>query len=229
MIEDPVVLALRAAIERSDAAALRLTLGSHLLRSGCAIDALFELEVGLRIEPANQELLVAAADAANAAGDAGKATAYRLAAGAGRPPFQSELGPASTAPSAPATPASTTTDAAGDRARIRPQAARLHVVASGGEIEENVAHAVTFAKATAGFSGADLAAVVDAALDLAIEKSVVTGRELPVNDALLLAALSDLRPSTRPWLETARNYAVYANEGGTYDDLLEHLQAEGLA
>jgi SpoVK/Ycf46/Vps4 family AAA+-type ATPase len=85
------------------------------------------------------------------------------------------------------------------------------------------------AKATAGFSGADLAALVDAALDLAIEKSVAGGREVPVDDSLLHAALRDMRPSTRAWFETARNYAVYANEGGTYDDLLEHLRAEGMA
>jgi SpoVK/Ycf46/Vps4 family AAA+-type ATPase len=85
------------------------------------------------------------------------------------------------------------------------------------------------AKATGGFSGADLGALADAALDLAIEKSVAGGREIPVDDALLHAALRDLRSSTRPWFETARNYAVYANEGGTYDDLLEHLRAEGLA
>jgi AAA+ superfamily predicted ATPase len=85
------------------------------------------------------------------------------------------------------------------------------------------------AKATHGFSGADLAALVDAASDLAIEKSIASGREVALDDALLHAALRDLRPSTRPWFETARNYAVYSNEGGTYDELLECLRKEGLA
>ena len=85
------------------------------------------------------------------------------------------------------------------------------------------------AKATDGFSGADIAALVDAASDLAIEKSMDTGREVALDDALLNAALRDLRPSTRPWFETARNYAVYSNEGGTYDDLLEFLRKAGLA
>jgi SpoVK/Ycf46/Vps4 family AAA+-type ATPase len=85
------------------------------------------------------------------------------------------------------------------------------------------------AKSTDGFSGADLVALVDAAVDLAIEKTGERGHEVPVDDALLHAALRDLRPSTRPWFETARNYAVYSNEGGTYDDLLEHLRQQGLA
>ena len=42
-------------------------------------------------------------------------------------------------------------------------------------------------------------------------------------------ALKDARPSTQPWLETARNYALYANEGGSYDDLLAYLKTRRLA
>jgi hypothetical protein len=37
-------------------------------------------------------------------------------------------------------------------------------------------------------------------------------------------AVAEVRPSTRPWLEMARNYVLFANEGGTYDDLLDHLR-----
>jgi SpoVK/Ycf46/Vps4 family AAA+-type ATPase len=85
------------------------------------------------------------------------------------------------------------------------------------------------AKATHRFSGADLAAIVDAASDLAIEESMSRGREVALDDALLHAALKDVRPSMRAWFETARNYAVYSNEGGTYDELLEFLRQEGLA
>jgi hypothetical protein len=38
-------------------------------------------------------------------------------------------------------------------------------------------------------------------------------------------ALKDVKPSTRPWFETARNYAMFANEGGAYDELLDYLRA----
>jgi tetratricopeptide (TPR) repeat protein len=81
--EDAVVLALRAAVERADAASLRFALGSHLLRTHRAVDALAEAEAGLRLEPANRELLALAIDAAVESGDAAKAIAYRLASGAG--------------------------------------------------------------------------------------------------------------------------------------------------
>jgi len=38
-------------------------------------------------------------------------------------------------------------------------------------------------------------------------------------------ALKDVRPSIRSWLETAKNHALFANDGGVYDDLLEYLKA----
>jgi SpoVK/Ycf46/Vps4 family AAA+-type ATPase len=82
---------------------------------------------------------------------------------------------------------------------------------------------------TEGFSGADLAALVEGATELAIEASLADGRERPIDDGLLRKALQDLRPSTRPWFEVARNHALYANEGGVYDDLLLHLKRLGLA
>jgi len=84
-------------------------------------------------------------------------------------------------------------------------------------------------KRTDGFSGADLEAMVGLAAELAVEASVSANREVPISVKLLEQALDDLRPSARPWLEVARNHAVYANEGGTYDDLLEHLRTVGLA
>ena len=38
-------------------------------------------------------------------------------------------------------------------------------------------------------------------------------------------ALRDVRPTTRAWLEQAKNYAMFANEDGLYDDLLAYLKA----
>jgi SpoVK/Ycf46/Vps4 family AAA+-type ATPase len=84
-------------------------------------------------------------------------------------------------------------------------------------------------KLTDGFSGADVAGVVRAATELALEESVAAGKQLPVSQAMLRRAIKDARPSTRAWFETARNHAIYANEGGVYDDLLAHLKAIGLA
>lgn len=83
--------------------------------------------------------------------------------------------------------------------------------------------------ASDGFSGADLQALVDRATDAAIERSLQSGKHVPIDDASLVRAARELKPSVRAWLESARNYAVYANEGGMLDDLLAYLKKVGMA
>jgi SpoVK/Ycf46/Vps4 family AAA+-type ATPase len=85
------------------------------------------------------------------------------------------------------------------------------------------------ARTSDGFSGADLQALVDAATDVAIERSERDQRQVPIDDSALALALKDLKPSARAWLETARNYALYSNEGGMLDDLLAYLKKVGIA
>lgn len=410
MTSDPVVLALTAALERQDSAALRLALGAHLVKAQKLAEGLAQLEAGLQLEPSNAELLAAAADAADALGDSAKAAAYRLAAGSAAPAApaapiaaqgpapapQSNVRRLRAVPDAPSgdpdeveAPSVKFDDVGGmdevkqrlARAFLQPiknpelfkkfgkriggglvlygppgcgktfiaravageigarfmsvglsdvlnmylgeSERRLHelfetarrraptvlffdevdalgqrrthlthhapqrnvvnqllseIDGIGGKQEELFVLAATnhpwdldpalrrpgrfdrlvfvpppdlaarrqilelklrerptgkvdlgaVAKGTEGFSGADLTALVDAAMDLAIERSVAANREVPLDDAMLKAALRDMRPSVRPWLETARNFALYANEGGTYDDLLAHLKKVGL-
>ncbi len=74
------------------------------------------------------------------------------------------------------------------------------------------------------YSGADLKAVVDRAIEAKLTEAVKTGMPKPITTKDLLAAAKDVRPSTREWFSTARNHALYANEGGLYDDILEYLK-----
>jgi SpoVK/Ycf46/Vps4 family AAA+-type ATPase len=84
-------------------------------------------------------------------------------------------------------------------------------------------------KHTQGFSGADLANVVDTASDAAIERSLAKGAETPITSADLKGTLQEVKPTALEWLTTARNYARYANEAGQYDEVLEFLQKHGKA
>jgi hypothetical protein len=45
----------------------------------------------------------------------------------------------------------------------------------------------------------------------------------------LEAAVRDVRPSTGPWFDIARNVTQFSNSDGTYDDLLAYLRTKGLA
>ena len=43
------------------------------------------------------------------------------------------------------------------------------------------------------------------------------------------AALREVRPSIRPWMQVARNVAMFANEGGEYDELLAYMRHHRMA
>ncbi|MCL4138994.1 UNVERIFIED_CONTAM: hypothetical protein GTU68_044373 [Idotea baltica] len=80
------------------------------------------------------------------------------------------------------------------------------------------------AKKTAGLSGADLQAIVDVAIEAKLRESMKYGKPLPLTQKDLLAATAKVRPSTKEWFSTARNYALYSNDSGLYDDILTYLK-----
>jgi AAA+ superfamily predicted ATPase len=73
------------------------------------------------------------------------------------------------------------------------------------------------------FSGADLKAVVDGAVEDKLRESLKRGVPQPLSTKDLLAAAKRLRPTTQEWFATARNYALYSNQGGVYDEVLKYL------
>ena len=77
---------------------------------------------------------------------------------------------------------------------------------------------------TKGFSGADLRGLLDRVVEQKLEAAMKTGVVAPIRTKDLLAAIKQQRASTQEWLSTARNYALYANEGGIYDDIVEFLK-----
>ncbi|WP_030550425.1 ATP-binding protein [Streptomyces exfoliatus] len=79
-------------------------------------------------------------------------------------------------------------------------------------------------KATEDFSGADLAHVCETAAEAALLDSARSGSVRLITTKDLLGAAKQIKPSTEPWFAAARNVAMFANEGGLYDDLLAHLK-----
>ena len=80
------------------------------------------------------------------------------------------------------------------------------------------------AKKTNGFSGADLKAVVDVAIEAKLKEAMKVGRPSPLTTKDLASAAAQVKPSTQEWFATARNYALYSNQGGTYDEILKYLK-----
>ena len=82
--------------------------------------------------------------------------------------------------------------------------------------------------ATERFSGADLAHVCETAAEYAMHDSLRTGDVRMIQQRDFEAALREVRPSTGQWLTTARNVAMFANEGGAYDELAKYLKQHKL-
>ena len=79
---------------------------------------------------------------------------------------------------------------------------------------------------TDSFSGADVKAIVDQAVEAKLRAAFKSGTPLPLTTKDLLAASKKLKPTTREWFSTARNYALYSNQGGVYDDVLKYLKLQ---
>lgn len=82
--------------------------------------------------------------------------------------------------------------------------------------------------ATEDFSGADLAHLCETAAEYAMADSIRRGEVRMIEQRDFDRALKEVRPSTKPWFATARNVAMFANEGGVYDDLVAYLKKRKL-
>ena len=74
------------------------------------------------------------------------------------------------------------------------------------------------------YSGADIAAMIDIAIEEKLEAAFTDGVPKPLTTGDLLKAAGRHKASTQEWFATARNFALYANEAGLYDDILAYLK-----
>ena len=84
----------------------------------------------------------------------------------------------------------------------------------------------TIAKKTIHYSGADMDAIIDRAIEQKLESSFTDGIPRPLETSDLLNALKQHKPSTQEWFATAKNFALFANDSGLYDDILTYIKAK---
>jgi SpoVK/Ycf46/Vps4 family AAA+-type ATPase len=83
-------------------------------------------------------------------------------------------------------------------------------------------------RGTDDFSGADLAHLCDSAAEFALHDSISSGEIRMIEQRDFDRARRELKPSIAGWLATARNVAMFANEGGAYDELAAYLKKRKL-
>jgi SpoVK/Ycf46/Vps4 family AAA+-type ATPase len=92
-----------------------------------------------------------------------------------------------------------------------------------GKPVENIDYEL-LAKKTDKFSGADIFAVVDQAVEAKLAQAMKEGIPKPLSTKDLENAARNVKPSTAEWFATARNYALYSNQGGVYDDIIKYMK-----
>ncbi len=80
------------------------------------------------------------------------------------------------------------------------------------------------ARQTKEFSGADIKALIDLTVEEKIKQAMKQGTPSPISTKDLVNAAEKVKPSTKEWFVSARNYALYSNESGIYDEILEYLK-----
>ena len=83
--------------------------------------------------------------------------------------------------------------------------------------------AKALAKKTQKFSGADLKSVFDMTIERSLAAAMKSNKIVPITTKDLLKTAKAVKPSTKQWFETAKNFALYSNQNGIYDDILEYL------
>ena len=81
-------------------------------------------------------------------------------------------------------------------------------------------------KRTKNYSGADLNALIDIAIEAKLEQALQTGVPEPITTKDLLNASEKHKASTLDWFNTAKNYATFANQSGLYDDVMNYIKKE---
>jgi len=101
----------------------------------------------------------------------------------------------------------------------RREVLRIHLE---GRLQEEI-DLTRLADRTKEYSGADLQSIVDVAVEAKLASAMRDGVPRPLTTDDLLAAARKRKPTTAEWFQTARNYALHANQAGSYDAILEYL------
>lgn len=80
------------------------------------------------------------------------------------------------------------------------------------------------AKKLENFSGADIEALVDIAIEEKLEAAFADGQLKPIVNDNLLSASKKHKASTQQWFSAAKNFALFANDSGLYDDILTFMK-----
>lgn len=79
-------------------------------------------------------------------------------------------------------------------------------------------------KHTKDYSGADIDAMIDIAVEAKLVQAMETGIPEPIQTKDLIEGAKKHKASTLDWFTTAKNYALFANQSGLYNEILKYIK-----
>lgn len=92
-----------------------------------------------------------------------------------------------------------------------------------GKPVESIEHK-SLASKTENYSGADIEAIIDIAIEEKLEASFDKGIPELISTKDILNAIKKHKASTSEWFAAAKNFALFANDSGLYDDILTYMK-----
>mgnify|MGYP000398000910 CR=1 FL=1 len=80
------------------------------------------------------------------------------------------------------------------------------------------------AKKSKEFSGADIEATIDRAIEGKLEEAIAKGVPSPLLQKDFEKAIKAQVATTKDWFVSAKNYALYSNQSGFYDEILTYMK-----
>lgn len=82
----------------------------------------------------------------------------------------------------------------------------------------------SLSKKTQEYSGADIEAIIDISIEGKLEEALKDGVPKPLVNKDFQKAIKRHKPTTKEWFSSAKNFALYANESGLYDEILKYMK-----
>jgi len=84
------------------------------------------------------------------------------------------------------------------------------------------------AKITHHYSGADLQNIINRAIEKKISIALKTGEIVPISEDDLINEINQFSPTTLEWFSTIKNYTLFANKSGIYNEVIEYMKKSNL-
>ena len=84
------------------------------------------------------------------------------------------------------------------------------------------------ANITPHYSGADLHNIINRAIEKKISLALKTGDILPITENDLIKEIKQFSPTTLEWFSTIKNYTLFANRTGIYNEVIDYMKKNNL-